>query len=290
MNKHLFLLVSLLPLWGSGVCQTPADLVLTQGNIITVQANGHRAEAVAIRGNQIVWVGKTADANPYIGPKTRVADLAGKTVIPGFNDAHLHPTPQYPFETPYATLQLDTVSSMNSLLTILRRKAAVTPDGMPITGYGYNEFRIGGQPLRDTLDQVSTRHPILISNVSGHYSAGNSLVFSLANITETTPDPAGGAFDRYVGTQRPNGLIRESARQLLRMPALPKPGPAEEYASYKRYFEDLLAQGITSMGDAGISPARLKIYEQLVAEGFPMRFNLMISAASLGKLLCGWAA
>ncbi len=285
--KRLILLLVLLLVCQSGYCQVPADLVLTNATVITVQQVGHRAEAVAIRGNKIVWVGKTADAKPYIGPKTQVADLRGKTVIPGLNDAHLHPTPQYPFEAPYATLQLDTVSSMKSLLTILRRKAAVTPAGMPITGYGYNEFRIGGQPLRDTLDQVSTRHPILISNISGHYSAGNWLVFSLANITEATPDPAGGAFDRYVGTQRPNGLIRESARRMLKMPALPRPGPAEEYASYKRYFQDLLAEGITSIGDAGISPARLKIYEQLVAEGFPMRFNLMISESSLGGLIDG---
>jgi len=73
---------------------------------------------------------------------------------------------------------------------------------MTIQGVGYNEFRLGGQPLRDTPDLASTKHPILISNVSRHYSAANSFILNASGISEATPDPAGGAFDRYPTPQR----------------------------------------------------------------------------------------
>ena len=81
--------------------------------------------------------------------------------------------------------------------------------------------------------------------------------------------------------------MREPAQRLLQLPALPKANKDGEYASFKRYFQNLLAQGITSIGDVGISPERLEIYQQLVAEGFPMRFNLMISESALPQLLDG---
>jgi predicted amidohydrolase YtcJ len=173
-----------------------ADLVYIRANIITLEKEGARAQALAIQGNTLLAVGSDAEIQKYIGPKTRIFDLKGKTVIPGFNDVHMHPNPIYAFESPYSVLELDTVSSMKNLIALLRKKAMITPKGMMIMGVGYNETKLGGQPIKDSLDKASREHPIQISHISGHLRAANSYLMDRAGINEKTLDPAGGAFER----------------------------------------------------------------------------------------------
>lgn len=268
-----------------------ADLVLMNGNIITIKQKGDRAEAIAIKDNNILAVGSEGDIKKYISRNTKVIDLKGQTVIPGVNDVHQHPAPVYSFEEPYATLELDTVSSMKNLIALLKRKAAITPKGMMIRGVGYNETKLGGQPIRDSLDKASTDHPIQISHISGHLSAANSFLMDINGIDENTKDPAGGAFERYHGTNKPDGICKESAAGYLhhskniRYPS--KPTPEQEMAGYRLYFHNVLASGITSIGDAWTSPDKVNVYRKLVNEGFPMRFNLIIGVDYLDQVLSG---
>lgn len=187
----------------------PADLVLTNGNIITLRSPGDRARAVAIAGGQILAVGDDASVRVFIGPNTKVIDLQGRTVVPGFNDVHQHPFPIYTWDKPYASLELDTVSSMASLIDLLRRKAAITPKGMMIRGSRYNEARLGHQPTREYLDQASTEHPILISHASGHLEAANSYLLRISHIDRDSKDPPGGALERDSNGD-PDGIIKES--------------------------------------------------------------------------------
>jgi predicted amidohydrolase YtcJ len=268
-----------------------ADLVLTGGNIITLQTKGDRAEAVAIKDNLIVAVSKASDIKKYIGAKTKVIELNGQTVTPGFNDVHQHPSPVYSFEEPYAVLELDTVTSMKNLIALLKKKAAITPKGMMIRGVGYNETHLGGQPIRDSLDKASTDHPIQISHVSGHLSAANSFLMDINGIDENTKDPAGGAFERYPGTNKPDGICKESAAGYLHhaknIVYPPKPTPEQQMAGYRLYFHNVLASGITSIGDAWTSPDKVKVYRELAAEGFPLRFNLIIGVDYLDQVLSG---
>ena len=189
-----------------------ADLVLYKGNIITLQSNGHREEAVAIKGEQIIATGSNKYISQYITANTKVIDLEGRTVIPGFNDVHQHPYPIYTWDKPYADLRLDTVSSMKSLIELIKRKAAITPKGMLIKGVGYNELKLGGQPIRDSLDKATTNHPVLIVHASGHLAAVNSMMLDLNAINKETQDPPGGAFERYKNGI-PDGIIKESARK-----------------------------------------------------------------------------
>ena len=177
-------------------CQE-ADLVLLNGKIITLKEPGNTAEAVAIKADKIIAAGETNAIRHYITKETKVIDLHGHTVIPGFNDVHQHPAPVYSWEKPYAGLRLDTVSSMSSLINLLKRKASITPKGMLITGVGYNEVKLGGQPIRDSLDLASVSHPILISHASGHLSAANSYMLEINGINSNTKDPPGGALERY---------------------------------------------------------------------------------------------
>ena len=218
-------------------------------------------------------------------------DLAGRTVIPGFNDVHQHPAPIYPFEAVYSTLELDTVSSMKNLIALLKRKAAIMPKGMLIRGVGYNETKLGGQPIRDSLDKASTDHPILITHVSGHLSAANSYLMRLNGIDQTTKDPAGGAFERYHGTNIPDGICKESAAGFLHRSKNivhpPAPTHDQEMAGYRLYFNKVLASGVTSIGDAWTTPEKVKVYQELVKEEFPVRFNLIIGVDYLNQVLTG---
>src|ERR1700761_4133385 len=189
-----------------------AGIVLTNANVITLRSAGDRASCVALSGGTILAVGDRTAVETYIGPATKVIDLHGATVVPGFNDVHQHPGPVYVWDRPYAVLELDTVSSMANLIALLKRKAAVTPKGMIIRGTAYNEFKLGGQPTRDQLDKASTDHPILITHASGHVSAANSYLLRLSGITKDTKDPPGGALERTADGE-PDGLIKESARK-----------------------------------------------------------------------------
>ena len=289
MKRLTILLILLVTV--TGLMAQQADLVLTGGNIITLKQKGDRAEAVAIKSGKIIAAGSNSEIKKYIGANTRVIKLNGKTVIPGFNDVHQHPAPVYAFAEPYATLELDTVSSMKNLIALLKRKAAITPKGMLIRGVGYNETKLGGQPIRDSLDKASTDHPIIISHVSGHLSAANSFLMDLNGISDSTKDPAGGAFERYHGTNRPDGICKESAAGYLHhsknIVYPPKPTAEQEMAGYRIYFNNVLASGVTSIGDAWTTPEKVGIYRKLAAEGFPMRFNLIIGVDYLGQVLNG---
>lgn len=283
--------LSLLLLAGLAVNAQQADLVLTGGNIITLKQKGDRASAVAIKDGKILAIGSDKQIAKYTGKTTRVIALHGKTVMPGFNDVHQHPAPVYTFDKPYAVLKLDTVSSMKNLISLLKRKAAITPKGMLIQGVGYNETKLGGQPIRDSLDKASSVHPILIRHVSGHMSAANSYLMDRAGITEATKDPAGGLFERYLGTQKPDGICKEAAAGYLRraknITYPPNPTPAQEMEGYRLYFNQVLASGVTSIGDAWTTPQKVGVYRKLVAEKFPMRFNLIIGVDYLDQVLSG---
>ena len=269
--------------------QSQADLVLTNGNIVTIRSEGDRAQAIAVSGNYILAVGDTASIRNYIGPHTRVIDLHGNTVVPGFNDVHQHPAPVYSWDKPYASLALDTVSSMASLIDLLKRKAAITPKGILIRGTAYNEIKLGHQPTAAFLDQASQDHPILISHASGHLSAANSYLLKASGIDKNSVDPPGGALERDA-QGNPDGIIKESARKLLHFtPDMngPKPTPEEELEGYRTYFRQLLASGLTSIGDCWTTPEKVKMYQTLVAEHFPLRFNLYIGLDYLDLVLSG---
>ena len=284
----IFCILLLISAACTGFSQT-ADLVLMNGNIITISGPGDRAEAVAILGSRILAVGKNDSVKKWIGNNTRLIDLHGQTAVPGFNDPHQHPAAVYSWEKVYASLELDTVSSMQSLISLLKKKAAITPKGMLIRGYGYNEVLLGSQPIRDSLDLASIDHPILISHASGHLLAANSYLMNINGINRDTKDPPGGAFERNKNGV-PDGIIKESARQLLNPKKIvmpPAPTTEEETEGFKLYFHALLASGITSIGDCWTTPGKVKMYKSLVAEHFPMRFNLYIGVDYLDQVISG---
>jgi predicted amidohydrolase YtcJ len=263
----------------------PAELVIRHANVITVDTNQPRAESFAVTAGRFVALGSDEKITPLIGPHTKVLDLKGKTVVPGFIDAHLHPRPIYPADSKWARVDCSpaNVRSVDDLVAALKRKAERTPVGKWVTGNGYDEMKLGRQPTRADLDRVSTNQPVIISHYSGHAAVCNSFALQLAKVTRDTPDPAGGAFGRDAKGE-PNGLLEEAADGIVRAagPRNSLPPEAETLAAYRECFRQYLSRGITSAHVAGASPTFARTLEKARTQDLPIRLYVMSSESSIG--------
>jgi hypothetical protein len=265
------------------------DLIVLNANVITVDSSRPYAEAFAIEDGRFISVGSNADVLKFKTAATKIVDLHGETVLPGFNDVHLHPQAIFAEGTPHYRVWLgaDRVHSMDDVIAELKRQAKVTPAGKLINGYGYNDVALGRHPNRHDLDKVSTTQPIIITHGSGHITVVNSFVLQAAGITKDTQDPPGGALDRDPdGT--PNGVIRESARHLIShavdSDSRNPPSHQDELDGYMTCFRQYSAKGITSAGIAGAGPSTFEVMQELRDRGNPIRIGFMFSADSFDKL------
>ena len=286
MNFRLSILIHILTIIMLGIYSMPiygdplfADLVVTNANVITVDKDQSQAEAFAIRDGIFVAVGTNGDVRSLIGKNTTVIEAEGKTITPGFIDVHLHPRSIYLWTHRLGIVDLSpaAVKTMEGLVAALKAKAEITPKGQWIRGSRYQGTKLGRSPNRWDLDRASTDHPIWIGHSSGHLSVVNSYALRAANITQDTPDPPGGAFDRD-DSGEPNGICREGAGGLVRDggPPMPEASLKEELEGYQRCFHEFMRKGITSIGDAGVNPGKIRVYQELVEAGMPLRINMMI--------------
>ena len=251
-----------------------------------MDTNRPRAEAFAVTGGKFVAVGGAKDVAPFLGPRTKVLELVGQTVVPGFNDAHIHPSPVYPPDSRWAAVDCSpkNVRTMDELIAALGRKAARTPLGIWVRGSRYQETKLGRQPTRHDLDRASTNHPIIISHSSGHASVCNSLALALARVTRETEDPPGGKFVRDARGE-PTGLLQERAAGIVRAagPRSPSPPESETITGYQECFRRYFRQGITSVGVAGTSLSSARLMEKARTEELPLRFYVMLTESSLDE-------
>jgi predicted amidohydrolase YtcJ len=279
MQKLLILIVFSTIIFSLSTNAQNADIIFTNANIITAVKKGARANSMAIKEGKLLFVGDIKNCLQYKNAKTKVIDLNGKTIIPGFNDVHLHPNPETDFNELDHVIKVDTVTSINSLIKILTDKAKITPEGMLIRARGYNESKLGMEPTSITLDAASTKHPIILTHASGHKSVVNTYILNINHITKETPNPKGGTFERF-SDGSPNGICKEAAASNLTKNDAIIPFPEKSFeelvASYRKYFNTLLSLGITSVGDAGSDIKRLQIYQKLAADNFPIRLNIMM--------------
>jgi predicted amidohydrolase YtcJ len=262
----------------------PADLVVRRANVFTSDTNQAHAQAFAVTDGKFVSVGSDESVSVFVGPKTLVLELGGKTVVPGFIDAHLHPQPIYPEGSRWASVDCrpSSVRTIEELVAALRRKAEQTRPGLWVTGSRYQETKLGRQPTRWDLDRASTNHPILISHSSGHQSVCNSLALRLARVTRDTPDPPGGRSIRDASGEL-TGLLQERAASIVRsaVPRNPDPPEGEVLAGYRECFRQFLSRGITSVHVAGVSESSARELEKARSEDTPVRLYLMLNESSL---------
>ncbi|MCP4610169.1 MAG: amidohydrolase [Planctomycetes bacterium] len=265
-----------------------ADLVVVSANVITVDDGNRRAEAFAVKNGKFIAVGTNSQIKKLIGKDTDVIDAQGKTITPGFIDAHLHPGPVYPVSSRLGKVDLrpDSVKSMDELINALREKAKTTPEGQWVFGSRYQDTKLGRHPTRRDLDKASTKHPISISHSSGHVRVVNSSALKNAKINRDTPDPPGGGFDRDEN-RIPNGICREGAGGLTRRgnPSPPSATREEKLKGYELCFKNYLSKGITSVGDAGTSGADMSFYQELKKRGTPVvRIYNMLGSRYLPRM------
>jgi predicted amidohydrolase YtcJ len=221
-----------------------ADLVLTGGTVHTV--TGGSASALAVSGERVVAVGSDEDVGGLAGPRTRRVDLDGRTVVPGFVDAHVHPVQA---GLTLSSCDLGDARSAEEAGRLVARYAADNPDAGWITGGGWSmEWFPGGTPSRQLLDDVVPDRPVLLGNRDGHGAWANSAALRLAGVGPSTPDPADGRVEREPDGS-PQGTLHEGAVDLVARCA-PDPTDDELLEALLLAQEQLHALGVTGWQDA----------------------------------------
>jgi predicted amidohydrolase YtcJ len=201
------------------IANAPADAIYTNARIWTGNAARPEAQAIAIREGKLVAVGSAADALKHRGPATRMVDLQGRRVVPGFSDAHWHLS---------TTDQADLTNAKSSAEIVRRLKAwaAKRPAGAWVLGRGWTPSDFpNNTPHRRFLDVAFPGQPVVLTDRDGHQSIANGRALALAKVTAETPDPSGGVIEREANGV-PTGLLKESARQLV-VRLVPEPTMAD---------------------------------------------------------------
>ena len=201
------------------------------GPILTMVGDAPQyAEAIVQREGKIIFVGSRSEALERFGDAADEVDLEGRTLLPGFIDAHSHVVQQ---TLKFAVVNLDPspIGDVRTIADIQRKlqeriEETAPEPGAWVFGWGYDDTGVEEQrhPTRDDLDAVSTDHPILLMHISSHLMAANSRALEAAGITADTPDPAGGKIRRQPGSNEPNGVLEETAMAAM-LGALPSPSP-----------------------------------------------------------------
>jgi len=224
----------------------PADLVFAGGPVHTVDAARSRATAVAVRGERIVAVGHDEVRREWTGPRTEVVDLAGKLLVPGFQDAHVHPVGA---GIELGRCHLNDSTDAAEYVRRVAAYAAAHPDAEWITGGGWSmEAFPGGTPTADLLDAVVRDRPVYLPNRDHHGAWVNSRALELAGIDARTPDPADGRIERDADG-RPTGMLQEGAANTVAR-LLPEATLQVKVDGLLRAQRELHAFGVTGWQDA----------------------------------------
>jgi predicted amidohydrolase YtcJ len=250
----------------AGAAEPPrADIVFKNGNIYTVQEKQPRAEAVAVRGARIVFVGTNAEARSFEGPRTKVVDLGGATVVPGLTDAHCHLKGVGEREI---ELNLEGTRSLEHLLERVEQRVRQAKPGEWITGRGWIEtfWKPPAFPTRWDLDRVSPRNPVYLVRADGHGAVANSAALERGSVTAKTASPFGGEILVDKRTGEPNGMLLDNAQELVTR-HLPKGGPEHDERALRLGIERSLRLGWCQVQDAGSTHEEVAILRRLAREG-----------------------
>jgi len=221
------------------------DLVLANGNIYTVHDKQPRAEAIAVKGDRIVFVGSNEDAKKFHAPK--VIDLRGRTLVPGLTDSHCH---IFGIGEREMRLNLEGTNTLGDFLNKVKARVAQTSTGKWITGRGWIETfcKPSKFPTRQDLDKIAPDNPVFFTRADGHASVANSAALRIAKIDRNTPDPFGGQILKSSG--EPNGMLLDNAQELVSR-NIPKPTEAEREEALLRGINREIGLGWCEIQNAG---------------------------------------
>lgn len=266
-----------------------ADLVLRNGNVVTMDEERPRATAVAMTGDRISWVGDETEIDAWIGPDTEVLDLEGRLAVPGLIEGHAH---FLGLGTARLGLDLMDTRSWDEVIARVEETTREFPPGTWIVGRGWHQSKwdvppepsVRGFPVHEALSAVSPEHPVLLSHASGHAVFANARAMTEAGVRPDTPSPVGGEILR-LPDGRPSGVFVENAELMMD-------------SAYSRWLESMTEEqqrartreairladreairfGITTFQDAGASPATIEAFRTAISEGdLDVRLWVMLS-------------
>jgi len=262
-----------------------AGLVLYGGHVLTMDSRQPVAQAVAIADDRFLAVGSNDDVLNLATARTTRLDLGGRTLVPGFIDAHTHPA--YAGYRHLKQVDCD-LRSIAAIQEALRARAAKTAAGEWVIGFKYDDTKTsdGRRLTRDDLDAVSRDHPVVVEHRGGHTAFLNSAAFQKAGVTEKTPDPPGGRFDRDPATGRLSGRAAETAKNAIDSKVPSDLSRSERREGVKLISKLMSRTGITSACDAEGSPDDLQAYQDARDEGeLSLRIYCHISVPYLDRML-----
>jgi len=248
-----------------------ANLILINASVYTVDKNRTWAQAVAIAGDQIVFVGSNEGIESYIGPETFVTDLEGKMVLPGFVDAHAHPSLAMDL---VGNISLYSLDSPEEYMKGIAEYVDCHPDVNVYRGSGWTDTHFPNLgPTKDSLDAIIPDRPIAIVSYDGHSMWVNSVTLERARINKDTPDPEGGRIERDPKTGQPSGTLRETAFKLVES-VIPDYSLEERKKALLAYQEMAIRVGITMCHDAMLDTQSIAAFNALAEENqLKMRFR-----------------
>jgi len=251
---------------GDEPAQAPgADAVYRNGRIYTVDAERSWAEAVAVSGGRIVYVGSNDGADAHIGSGTQVVDLHGRMMLPGLQDSHIHPIGG---GVEASACSLNGLPGLPEYRTAIAEYAAAHPDVPWILGGGWamSVFGPGGSPDRAIIDELVPDRPVFLTSQDGHTGWANSVALDIAGITKDTPDPVDGRIDRDPETGEPSGALQEGAMKLMTR-HIPASTLEDRLAGLRYSIEMLNGYGITAIQDAIVDEEALATYKAMEDRG-----------------------
>ncbi len=269
MKQGIITVMALILILAPGCRNTEkADIVISGGKVYTADPLSLKAEAVAIRGNRILAVGTEKEVSKYIDPEfTKVIDAAGRTVLPGFNDAHAHFGPLDP-----DYIELRYVTDPAVITARVKEQVSHSQKGQLIYGghWEHEMFTTREWPSKELIDPVSPENPVVLRRTDGHSALVNSYVLRESGITKNTPDPFGGEIMRDPATGEPTGILKESAMSLIRTGEIKVERTAgeereREWRGYLLALEMAAGYGITSIQIPG--SADFDMYDSIMAHG-----------------------
>jgi predicted amidohydrolase YtcJ len=256
----------ILPLSHSAHAQSKpaADLVIINAKVWTVDTSQPIAQAVAVLGDRIVAVGSNAEVDAWRGPKTKVIDAAGKLLLPGFNDAHVH------FVSGGEQLdnvQLKDVTNPQEFSRRIGERAKITPKGEWVLGGNWDETKWNppDMPTKEMIDALTPDTPVFVSRYDGHMGLANSLALRLAGITAQTPDPPGGAIV-HDAQGNPTGALKDAAMDPI-FKVIPPLSHDRRVKVVKRALAYAASVGVTSVQHMETSYADIAVYSELLRRG-----------------------
>ena len=258
-------------------------LILHNANMLTMDPAAPRAQAVAIAADRFLAAGSNDQIRSLATPRTRRIDLGGKTVVPGFIDAHTHPAYAGIRHLRWVDCDLPSIARIQRAI---RERAAKTPPGQWVVGFKYDDTKTedARRLTREDLDAAAPRHPVFIEHRGGHTAYVNGLAFQRAGVTANTPDPPGGKFDR-AGNRLTGGLRERATEPFWKL--LPMAFSREERREAVKLIANMMVRtGVTSVHDAEGTPDDLRAYQDALESGdLSFRVYCLIQYQFLDQML-----